>query len=1024
MSDYRLNDKVFEIKDYNKKRPFASFLPGIAGSLGIPLWAFYVNRGQGIAGFGLHDKNHPIMPFTPANKAFESIPTTGFRTFIKNHGVVYEPFHITNDHAHRMRIEAASFSLQDTHEAWGLSTEVTYMGLMEQPMAGLIRKITFTNHSKQPMTLEILDGLAEILPSGITNEIFKSLSNIMASWITVNHVEEGTAFFTLRSSTSDSSEVTTIEDGHFYVATCQEKIIPLLVDPKLVFEHDTTKAQPIGFIRQSLSDLKIRPQVTTNQIPCAFVPCEFTLSPGESITLQALIGHAKDIQTLTSLVPQMNTSEFWLKQEENSLECIRKLTSEAASKTAYPLFDAYIEQCYLDNLLRGGYPQKIGPHIYHIYSRKHGDLERDYNFFSLAPEYYSQGSGNFRDVCQNRRLDVAFHPEVEAFNIIQFANLIQLDGYNPLAVNGIRFTCPQPLALKEAINDVSVWVSIEELLRQPYTPGQLLHELEKSVSLTKAQALMTLIIEHSSMQFEASFGEGYWVDHFTYLIDLIETYEGVYPDKLDSLLFEEETIKSFESPVTVKPQCEKIHLTKHDKIRQYHALRHPDQEKIARLNLNQHSTQWTQINGADYQTHLYTKLFILVLNKHANLDRFDYGIEMEAEKPGWNDAMNGVPGLLGSGVSESIELYRLVNFLKQHPPKTAIRVPQEVALFFQDLETLPRYETRVRSREAYRESIRFGLIGEFKTLQTQTYMEALSDFLKSRFDVLAQTEGPILPTFITTEAKAVEINGSKVTLNEPRCVPLPPFLEAPARLLKTDVDLEVLRTMHQHIIKSDLYDKSLKIYKTSGPLEDCSHEIGRIKAFTPGWLERESNFLHMTYKYLLGLLRGGLYKEFDDALMTNLVCFMDPAVYGRSPLENSSFIVPSNNPDLSIHGQGFFARLSGSTVEALNMWYVMMTGGKPFVMEDGQLTFRLTPKLHRRFFKDGKVSFKLFNTTWVTLHNHKDVSTTERCEINSVEIKNHEKTLIFRDGLVRGEVAHNIRLGIYDSITIHINQHK
>ena len=1022
MQDYQLIDSMFEIKDYNKKRPFASFLPGIAGTLGIPLWAFYVNRGQGIASFGLHDKNHPIIPFTPANKAYESTPIAGFRTFIKKDNRVYEPFHMASAQPHQMRMSAASFSLEETHEAWGLTTQVSYTGLSQQPLAGLIRTVTFTNNSASAMTLEVLDGLAEILPSGIQNEVFKSLSNIMASWITVDHVDQGSAFFTLRSSTSDSSEVTTVEDGHFYIATCHNQLQTLIVDPKIVFEHDTTKGQAIGLMNHSLKELKERAQVTTNQIPCAFVPCAFTLEPGASLTLRALIGHAKTIETLRSLLPQFNSLAFWENQETESQALTQTLTAEVATQTAFPLFDAYIEQCYLDNLLRGGYPLKIGPHIYHIYSRKHGDLERDYNFFSLAPEYYSQGPGNFRDVCQNRRLDVAFHPEVDTFNIVHFASLIQLDGYNPLSVNGVRFTCVDPDALKKALNSDTVWQTLQPHLASPYTPGHLIHALEASVAKEEAHHLLTVILEHSKLQFEANFGEGYWVDHFTYILDLIETYEGIYPDKLEALLFKDTTITSFESPVTVRPQSEKIQRNQHGKVRQYHALRHPDKEKMERLKLPEYGTAWTQLNGSDYQTNLYTKLFILVLTKHANLDRFDYGIEMEAEKPGWNDAMNGVPGLLGSGVAESIELYRLSHFLTQHPPHEPLSVPEEVAAFFKALEPLPVYDLRVQARERYRERLRFGLAGTLETVQPHRYIEALSAFLKTRLEVLIQNEGPILPTFITTEAQDVTHQGTEVSLSEAHCSPLPPFLEAPARLLKTDIAHTTLQQMHQHIVNSELYDPALKIYKTSVSLEDCSHEIGRIKAFTPGWLERESNFLHMTYKYLLGLLKGGLYDAFDDALMTNLVCFMDPAVYGRSPLENSSFIVPSNNPDPSMHGQGFFARLSGSTIEALNMWYVMMTGGQPFIIEDRQLTFRLAPKLHRRFFKDGIVRFKLFNTTWVTLHNHADVSTYERCDLGSVEIKDHEKTLIFRDGLVRGETAHNLRLGLYDTITIHINE--
>jgi hypothetical protein len=50
--------------------------------------------------------------------------------------------------------------------------------------------------------------------------------------------------------------------------------------------------------------------------------------------------------------------------------------------------------------------------------------------------------------------------------------------------------------------------------------------------------------------------------------------------------------------------------------------------------------------------------------------------------------------------------------------------------------------------------------------------------------------------------------------------------------------------------------------------------------------------------------------------------FMDPEVYGRSLMECSSFIASSAFPDPSIVGQGFLARLSGSTAEFLDIWKV------------------------------------------------------------------------------------------------------
>ncbi len=72
MSNYKLEGEQFHIKDYEKLPAFSSFLPGLAGVQGIPLWVFYTNRGQGINSFGIHHKGNAIMEFNPANTAYEN----------------------------------------------------------------------------------------------------------------------------------------------------------------------------------------------------------------------------------------------------------------------------------------------------------------------------------------------------------------------------------------------------------------------------------------------------------------------------------------------------------------------------------------------------------------------------------------------------------------------------------------------------------------------------------------------------------------------------------------------------------------------------------------------------------------------------------------------------------------------------------------------------------------------------------------------------------------------------------------
>jgi len=162
---------------------------------------------------------------------------------------------------------------------------------------------------------------------------------------------------------------------------------------------------------------------------------------------------------------------------------------------------------------------------------------------------------------------------------------------------------------------------------------------------------------------------------------------------------------------------------------------------------------------------------------------------------------------------------------------------------------------------------------------------------------------------------------------------------------------ENLIKLHNAVKNSDLYDNILKMYKTNASLENATDEIGRLKAFTPGWLENESIFLHMEYKYILELLKKGLYNEFYNELESVLIPFIDPRMYGRSIFENSSFLASSVNPNKNIWGQGFVARLSGSTAEFINMLTIMVFGKNPFYLdESNKLKLQFKPILKEYLF--------------------------------------------------------------------------
>ena len=269
----------------------------------------------------------------------------------------------------------------------------------------------------------------------------------------------------------------------------------------------------------------------------------------------------------------------------------------------------------------------------------------------------------------------------------------------------------------------------------------------------------------------------------------------------------------------------------------------------------------------------------------------------------------------------------------------------------------------------------------------------------------------IIPSYIINEVSKYEVTdkvnhlGYKVVRPlEFKQVMIPHFLEASARLAKLGNDF-FNDEDYSLIYKSDLRDQKLGFYKTCEDIEDAPFEIGRVHAFTKGWLERECNFLHMCYKYLLGLLKAGLYERFYEEMKVNYVFNMDPYVYGRSPIENSSFIVPTCNPNKRMHGQGQFARLTGANAEVLDMFYLMFLGDKAFKMENGELVFTPSPKLSKDFFDEkDEVSYPLFSTCMITIHNP-----------NRINLYNHKKYEFVIDGKkydsIRGELAEDIRVG-------------
>ncbi|WP_236035174.1 hypothetical protein [Alkalihalobacterium elongatum] len=1030
---YKLTEnQTFEISNFQEQAPFSSFLPGIAGVNGIPMWVFYVNRGQGIASFGVQDKNHAMMEFLPADKSYQNVQVQGFRTFIKvieeDKVTFLEPFSPQSSASEsieeKMTISENGLELEYVHHEIGLMVKVEYFILPEAAVAGLVRQVTLKNISKNERTIEFLDGLPSLFPSGVPNAAYKELGNTIKSWFDVENLEQNIPFYRLRGSIEDSSEVKEIHQGNFYVSFSRgpngEKIVRPMIDRDIIFGTDTSLHVPRQFLTTSIENLRSQPQQTTNKVSCGFSGERVTLKPDEVFEFHTVIGHGRSLQTVQLYVTKELTISKLMEMKEKAKSITKPITEKIKTRSGQPLFDAYTQQSFLDNGLRGGFPitfeNETAKKVYYLFSRKHGDLERDYNFFSISPTYYSQGNGNYRDINQNRRCDVFFEPKVEDYNVNLFMNLIQLDGYNPLAVKGVRFRLTGELDLSKA-SHVGHQEKLKAFFASSYTPGELKHFVEEEgIDLADSfEAFLTNVLLASEEEQKAEFGEGYWMDHWTYNLDLIDSYLAIYPDRKDDFYFKP-TYRFFESPVRVKSRKEK-YVVNNGKLRQYHAVEKIE-EKATKATAND-GVLWIRDNfgnGDIYQTNLYSKLFILGLVKASTLAPFGLGVEMEGDKPGWNDSLNGLPGMFGSSTSELFELKRLLQILLEVESGGELVLPVEVDAFLksivEEMQTLERedlyriehsdldkemdsrpdadqlelsYWDRVtKHRENYRDAIYAGIAGE-EVVYSLDKAKQIINILKARVDKAVERveaySTPLIPTYFYFEAQGTvddELNTAALQW-VPR--PVTPFLEGVVKQFKVTEDQGLAKELYDKVKASDIYDKKLHMYKTSMSIAEEPLELGRAKSFTPGWLENESIFLHMEYKYLLATLKTGLTDEFFEDMKKVIIPFLDPKVYGRSTLENSSFIASSANPNEELHGRGFVSRLSGSTIEFMNMWFFMMAGEKPFRFEDeigkdGKLVCQLKPTLPSWMFdENGEVSFKFLGKTDVTYVNKKKRNT-------------------------------------------------
>ena len=259
-------------------------------------------------------------------------------------------------------------------------------------------------------------------------------------------------------------------------------------------------------------------------------------------------------------------------------------------------------------------------------------------------------------------------------------------------------------------------------------------------------------------------------------------------------------------------------------------------------------------------------MLLIGIVKFAALDLYGLGIEMEGGRPSGCDALNGLPGLLGSSMAETYELARLFDYLEEvlsnydnnlHLPieldnllTSLLESANSYLELYEDTSSISSkdrikfWKERNCALELYREAVKYQLRGEEKEYTFSSMAEAIKVLHKVvdlacsyAWDIHKNNGSGVCPTYFYYTVTDYKKTEEGIEILDAILEKTPDFLEGNVRFFKTKVEASVKKNLYKVIKNSKLYDNKLKMYKVNADLENASYELGRAKSFTPGWLE-------------------------------------------------------------------------------------------------------------------------------------------------------------------------------------------
>lgn len=676
------NDKYYKISNYDLMPPF--FMNIVSNT---DLWMFISSNGALTA--GRRNPEYAIFPYYTDDQIHDSQEITGSKTItfvIKNEkAFLWEPF--SSHYRGIYRIERNIYKniisnrliFEEINHDLGVSYQYAWLNC---DRFGLIKRARIRNNNQEPVTIHILDGIQNILPTGVERKLQLEYSTLVDGYKKNELLSDsGLALYTLSSIPTDRAEPNESLKATTVWSTGLENPLILL-----------STAQ-IDAFRQG-DELKQETDIHAKR-GAYFVSAFFELADNEKKEWYFVADVNKDQSDVVALsrhLTENNDVEHQIEKEiSKSSENLKQriVHADGFQLTGDPLNDFRHCSNTLFNIMRGGVfdngylidvtdfrafvhnanKQLAAKHVEFLdnlpeqlllhelferipltnpdlerlcyeylpltFSRRHGDPSRPWNQFSIdiKDEHGNKTlnyQGNWRDIFQNWEALALSFPEYIENMITRFVNACTADGYNPYRLTRDGFDW-------EAPNPSEPWANI-----------------------------------------------GYWGDHqIIYLLKLLELSVKYHPGKLKNLLTKE--IFTYANvPYKIKSYQD--------------ILRNPretidfddDLKKEIEKRVEEMGTDGKFIDdetGQIYHVNLTEKLLVLILVKLSNFIP-EAGIWMNTQRPEWNDANNALVGY-GASMVTLCYLRRFLIFiirLLNESVLDKIKISEEVFELYTNLE--------------------------------------------------------------------------------------------------------------------------------------------------------------------------------------------------------------------------------------------------------------------------------------------------------------------------------------------------